>query len=107
MTFSYDAISRTLAVLLANSREAVDSLRKARLRTVLGLVGVMIGISSVITMVSLGEIAREQARKEFEVLGTDILLIRKSSESTGTRREDAGIELSDAEALAPADAVCY
>ena len=101
MTFSYDAISRTLAVLLANSREAVDSLRKARLRTVLGLVGVMIGISSVITMVSLGEIAREQARKEFEVLGTDILLIRKSSESTGTRREDAGIELSDAEALAP------
>ena len=69
-------MSRILSVLAANDREAAESLRRARLRTVLGLVGVMIGISSVITMVSLGEIAKEQARKQFEALGTDIMVVR-------------------------------
>ncbi len=83
--------SRTFSVLLANAREAVDSLRKAGMRTVLGLVGVMIGISSVITMVSLGEIAKEQARKQFEALGTDIVVVRKAA---GTHAN--GIGLADA-----------
>ena len=75
---------RTLAVFGANSREAIDSLRKARLRTLLGMVGVMVGIASVIAMVSLGEIAREQARKEFEALGTDIMVIRKGFSSSNS-----------------------
>ena len=84
-------VSRTFSVLVANAREAVDSLRKAGMRTVLGLVGVMIGISSVMTMISLGEIAKEQARKQFEALGTDIVVVRKAA---GTRA--SGIGLADA-----------
>ena len=90
-------MSRSLSVVAANAREAADSLRKARLRTVLGLIGVMIGISSVITMVSLGEIAREQARKQFEALGTDILIVRKAA-----RARAAAIDLPDAVQLAAA-----
>ncbi|MCY4155783.1 MAG: ABC transporter permease [Gammaproteobacteria bacterium] len=90
--------SRLLAVLRGNAREAIDSLRKARLRTVLGLIGIMIGISSVITMVSLGEIAKAKARKEFEALGTDILVIRKSFEGA---EAEAAINVPDALALAP------
>ncbi len=84
-------------ILTTNAREAVGSLYRARLRTVLGLVGIMIGISSVISMVSLGEIAKEQARKEFEALGTDIMLIRKSSQ--GPDLQVAAISLKDAVAL--------
>ncbi len=95
-----ETLSRTVTILRANTREAVGSLRRARLRTLLGLVGIMIGISSVITMVSLGEIAKEQARKRFEVLGTDILVIRKSYEVTGPRQQEATIRLPDALALA-------
>ena len=90
-------MSRTFQILAANAREASDSLRRGRLRTVLGLVGVMIGISSVIAMVSLGEIAREQARKQFEALGTDILVVRESA-AAGR----AGIDLPDALQLAAA-----
>ena len=71
-------MSRRFRILAANAREAAESLRRARLRTVLGLVGVMIGISSVIAMVSLGEIAREQARRQFSALGTDIMVVRQS-----------------------------
>ena len=88
-------MSRAVQVLAANAREAADSLRRGRLRTVLGLVGVMIGISSVIAMVSLGEIAREQARKQFEALGTDILVVRAAADDGS-----AGIDLPDALQLA-------
>ncbi|MDE0279063.1 MAG: ABC transporter permease [Defluviicoccus sp.] len=76
-------------ILAANARQAVDSLARARLRTALGLVGIMIGISSVIAMVSLGEIAREQARRQFEALGTDILLVRAASGSGAIAPADA------------------
>ncbi len=84
-------MSRRFQVLAANAREAAESLRRARLRTVLGLVGVMIGISSVIAMISLGEIAKEQARKQFEALGTDILVVRQTAAGRA-----AGIALADA-----------
>ena len=95
-------MTRTLSIFQANAREAVDSLHKARLRTVLGLVGIMIGISSVIAMVSLGEIARERARKQFEALGTDIMLVRKSPDASGAGQRAATIGLADATGLAAA-----
>ncbi|MDE0696514.1 MAG: ABC transporter permease, partial [Boseongicola sp.] len=88
-------IARRRAILAANAREAVDSLRKASLRTILALVGVMIGISSVIAMVSVGEIAKEQARRQFEDLGTDILVIRDAAGSNAS-----GIAFTDAMRLA-------
>ena len=86
--------------LAANLREAVRSLHGARLRTVLGLIGVMLGISSVIAMISLGEIATAESRKRFEALGTDILTITKSDTSVASRRKGAVIGLEDALALA-------
>ena len=61
--------------LVDSLREAVRSLTRARLRTVLGLVGIAIGIASVIAMVSAGEIATAEARKQFEALGTDIVTV--------------------------------
>ena len=101
MTPGAGAVFRALAVLGANTREAADSLRRARLRTALGLVGIMIGISSVITMISLGEIVKERARKEFEALGTDVLVVRKSFDASGPGQRAAAIGLADAVALAP------
>ena len=87
-----------LPILGANARQAVDSLARARLRTALGLVGIMIGISSVIAMVSLGEIAKEQARRQFEALGTDVLLVRTVAASAAPQ----GISLADAIGLVEA-----
>jgi len=101
MTPSAGALSRVFMILVANTWEAADSLRRARLRTVLGLVGIMIGISSVITMLSIGEIVKAQARKEFEALGTDILVARKSFNFSSPEQQRAVIEREDAVALAP------
>ena len=84
-------------VLAANLREAMRSLVRARLRTLLGLIGIMIGIASVIAMISMGEIATAQSRKQFEALGTDIVTIKTEGQARG-----AGIALEDALALADA-----
>ena len=86
-------------MVVANLREAVRSLHGARLRTVLGLIGVMLGIGSVIAMISLGEIATTESRKRFEALGTDILAITKP-DTAAARRQGAAIGLEDALALA-------
>ena len=80
-----------------NLREASRSLARARLRTALGLLGIMIGIASVIAMISTGEIATAEARKQFEALGTDIVTVKIRGDSDGP-----GIPLETAEALAGA-----
>ena len=90
-------------VLATNLREAVRSLRGARLRTLLGLVSIMIGIASVIAMISTGEIAKSQSRKQFQALGTDILTIVKSAPTgTAVPKHRRTIGLEDALALADA-----
>ena len=89
------------AALTSTLREAVRSLLGARLRTLLGLTGIMIGIASVITMISTGEIAKSQSRKEFEALGTDLLTIKVPDRLIGTPGR-ASIGLEDALALAGA-----
>lgn len=89
--------------LTANLREAVRGLCGARLRTVLGLIGIMIGIASVIAMISTGEIASAESRKQFQALGTDILAISASDDDmTADRRRQIGIALEDALELADA-----
>ena len=81
--------------LVESLREAARSLTRARLRTLLGLVGIAIGIASVIAMMSTGEIATAEARKRFEALGTDIVTVKLEDNYRGP-----GIQLEDALALA-------
>ena len=92
---------RSGSTLPDSLHEAVRSLLRARLRTVLGLVGIAIGIASVIAMISTGEIATAEARKKFEAAGTDILAIRKSGEMERSGAS-AVIGLDDALDLAEA-----
>ena len=84
--------NKDLSVLTTNAQEAIRSLRRAKLRTLLALIGIVIGIGSVIAMVSLGEVAKATTRAEYEALGTDILIIKSQGDNT--------ISLADALALA-------
>ena len=86
-----------LAAFTNSLREAAHSLLRERLRTTLGLLGIAIGIASVIAMISTGEIATGEARRQFEALGTDIVTIKAPS-----GRRSPGIALEDALALAAA-----
>ena len=86
---------RAGAALIGTVREAARSLARARLRTLLGLLGIMIGIASVIAMISSGEIATAEARRQFEALGTDIITVHSGGAGPGFALEDA-LALADA-----------
>lgn len=78
----------------ANLVEAWSGLLAAKQRTALALIGIVIGIASVSSMISIGTIVRAEAAREFEQLGTDIVYIRlraqdRDSGAVSVRLEDA------------------
>lgn len=63
--------------------DAIRNLAHAKLRSLLALLGVLVGTASVVAMVSGGELATQEALRQFKSLGTDLLAvsINPSSES--------------------------
>ncbi len=88
----------SVLLLKANVKEAVSSLYAAKQRTLLALIGIVIGIGSVIAMISVGEIVKSEALAQFQELGTDILTIRNPDAGgvTSDRQATATIRLADA-----------
>jgi putative ABC transport system permease protein len=85
-------------------RFASVALRGHRLRTLLSLVGVAIGVASVIILTSLGEGARLYVIGEFSSLGTNLVIVLPGkSETTGMPPAIGGaahdLTLEDAEAV--------
>jgi putative ABC transport system permease protein len=73
-------------MLAVNAREAMRSLLSSKQRTLLALVGVIIGIGSVMAMLSLGETVKAESLRQFNQMGTDVITLRPgfgSGEATG------------------------
>lgn len=68
-------------ILRASIDEALKSLISAKQRSLLALIGIIIGIGSVIGMISIGEIVENQALKQFEDMGINIITVMKDFES--------------------------
>ena len=64
-------------------REAFRSLWATKQRTLLALVGIIIGISSVIALVSIGLIIQKQTMDQFKEMGTEIVSITLASRRSG------------------------
>jgi putative ABC transport system permease protein len=65
---------------------ASESLFRARLRSVMMLVAMAIGVAAVVVLTSLGEGARRYVTGEFQALGTDLLIVLPGrSETTGVQ----------------------
>lgn len=73
-------------VVGANIKEALRSLISAKQRTLLALIGIVVGIASVIAMVSIGNIVKGEVLKQFKELGTDIISVRNSFEDDSKAR---------------------
>ncbi len=83
---------------------AAGALRGHRLRTSLSLLGVAIGVSSVVLLTSLGEGARLYVTGEFALLGSNLVIVLPGkSETTGIVPVTGGVPndltLDDVEAL--------
>ena len=57
--------------------EACRSLYASKQRTLLALIGIVIGIGSVIAMISVGQIVGNESIKQFREMGTDLISIEK------------------------------
>ena len=89
---------------LETFRTGINGIRSHRLRSVLTVLGICIGITAVILTVGLGEGAQNQVTSEITALGTNVLTISPgSSTSSAGIREALGtastLTLSDTQAL--------
>jgi len=83
---------------------ALDSLRFNRLRSFLTMLGVIIGVSAVITVIVLSQGVNQSVSQRFASLGTNVITISPGAASSGGAFSAAGSEqtltLGDADALA-------
>ena len=83
------------------TRVAVDAVVANKLRSLLTMLGVIIGIASVITMVALGNGAQKSVQDRLSTLGTNVLTVRNGqSFQGGVDRGASRLTAEDAEALA-------
>ena len=87
--------------LLHYAREGWQNLCFAKLRSLLALLGVLVGTASVVAMVMGGELATNQALKEFKSLGTDLLAlsINNTADPGSSQGKLEQLSLGDAQAL--------
>lgn len=83
--------------------EAINSLLANKIRTFLAILGIVIGIASVIVMISLGEASKKSVETQIKSLGANLLTIMPGAVSSGAVRQAAGssssLSLDDALAI--------
>jgi macrolide transport system ATP-binding/permease protein len=88
---------------------ALEALQANRMRSFLTMLGVIIGVSAVIAVVSLTQGVNQSVSARFASLGTDVITISPGAASTNGARSAAGTEqtltISDAQAVAQVDHV--
>jgi macrolide transport system ATP-binding/permease protein len=96
--------ARTSALLLPDIFEAVKmalhSLRVNLFRTALTLLGIIIGVGSVVSMLALGDGSKQAVLSRIEAMGTDLLLIRPGARGVRVSGEPPSLLPLDAEAIA-------
>ena len=72
---------------LETLRTGLEAVRAHRLRSVLTMLGIVIGISSVVLTVGLGQGAQDEVRKQIDALGSNLLIVSpgSSTSSSGVR----------------------
>lgn len=83
--------------------EALGTLTINKLRTGLAALGIVIGIGSVIALISLGQATQQSIQDRIEALGSNLLTIQPGSSNAGAVRGGAGsgttLTLDDAKAI--------
>jgi putative ABC transport system permease protein len=90
---------------LETVRAGAEAVRAHRLRSVLTMLGIVIGISSVILTVGLGQGAQDEVKDQIDALGSNLLIVSpgSSTDSSGVRGgfgSASTLTLQDANAMA-------
>ncbi len=96
-------LSRRAASMLGGMGEAVRmalrSLHANIFRTVLTLLGIVIGVAAVITMLAIGEAARQEVVDRISAIGTNILQVQPARAQNQRRNMPSTLRFEDADAI--------
>jgi len=85
------------------AKVASESILKNKLRTLLTMLGIIIGVGAVILMVAIGAGAQGQIRAQIEGLGTNLIVVSPGSSNQGGVNRGAGsfnrLRIDDVEKL--------
>ena len=87
--------------ILMTFRIALKALNRNKLRTMLTMLGMIIGVGAVITMVALGNGAQATIEAQIQAAGTNLIMVNSGNFSQGGVRQGAGMNTT----LTPADAI--
>ena len=82
---------------------ATRSIAKNKMRTLLTMLGIIIGVGAVIVMVAIGQGAKTQIQQRIDNLGTNMIVVTQGASRVGGANQGAGtsnrLTITDADAL--------
>ncbi len=88
-----------LGDLFEASRTALRALRANVFRSILTLLGIVIGVASVITMMAIGDGAKQQVLDRISAMGSNLLLVRPGAPNQRGFRDTSTLVLADVQAI--------
>ncbi|OJF14014.1 ABC transporter permease [Couchioplanes caeruleus] len=80
-------------------RVALDALRANRLRSVLTMLGIVIGVAAVVALVAIGTGTKQQIERQVEGLGSNLLIVVPGRLEAGAAPSVSTMSLDDADAV--------
>ncbi|GAA0709512.1 ABC transporter permease [Dactylosporangium roseum] len=80
-------------------RVAVDALRANRLRSMLTMLGVIIGVAAVVVLVAIGTGTKRKIEQQVEGLGSNLLIVVPGQVNIGSAPSVSRMDLSDVDAV--------
>ncbi len=80
-------------------RVALDALRANRLRSLLTMIGVIIGVSAVVVLVAIGSGAKNEVERQVEGLGANLIFVVPGRFEFGSAPSVSRLDLDDVELL--------
>jgi len=93
-----------MALLLTSLRIAVRALNRNKLRTLLTMLGMIIGVGAVVTMVALGNGAQQTVEQDVRSAGTNVIHVNAGNYTRGGEESNIATGLGSATTLTTADA---
>jgi ABC-type antimicrobial peptide transport system permease subunit len=91
-------------MLLTGIRLAIRGLNRNKLRTILTMLGMIIGVAAVMTMVALGNGAQQSVEQDVRSAGTNLIHVNAGNYTRGGEESRIATGLGSATTLTPADA---
>ncbi|MFH2204001.1 MAG: ABC transporter permease [Elusimicrobiota bacterium] len=105
------SLAASLRESMAHLRQAIRALLSNKVRTLLSMLGILIGVAAVVAMLALGTGAQRSIEKQLASMGSNLLSVRPGSRRSGgvSSESGAGTRLTpdDAAAIAKLDGVRY